>query len=158
VLEKKKEKEKEKEKEKKENENDGEGEGEEQAQEDKVKTESVTAGGSAPFPHGDPSRIDIYMVEQGKGSKVGPTGAVEIEYTGYLPSGKEFIRHKEVIQLGQKRNIKGLEQACTQIPEGGRVRLWIPSKLAYGSKGGGTLIPPNSDLTFELYVLKVHRQ
>jgi len=110
------------------------------------------------FPHGDPTRVDIIVLQEGNGTKAGPTGSVEIEYTGFLPDGKQFIRHKEVIELGQKRNIRGLEQACTQVSEGSRIKLWIPSKLAYGAKGGGSLIPPNSDLTFELQLLKVHRQ
>jgi len=120
-------------------------------------SEGGESGGEDTFPHGDPTRIDIMTLEPGNGVKAGPNGSVEIEYTGFLANGKEFIRHKEVIELGQRKNIKGLEQACTQISEGARIKLWIPFKLAYGTKGGGDLIPPNADLTFELFLLKVHR-
>jgi len=38
---------------------------------------------------------------------------------------------------------------------GGERVITIPSKLGYGSKGSGLEIPPDSDLVFEVKVLKV---
>ena len=38
---------------------------------------------------------------------------------------------------------------------GGERVITIPSKLGYGSKGSGLDIPPDSDLVFEVKVLKV---
>ena len=38
---------------------------------------------------------------------------------------------------------------------GGERVITIPSALGYGSKGAGVDIPPDSDLVFEVKVLKV---
>jgi FKBP-type peptidyl-prolyl cis-trans isomerase len=38
---------------------------------------------------------------------------------------------------------------------GGKRKLYIPSKLGYGAGGAGDVIPPNSDLIFEIEVLSV---
>ena len=32
---------------------------------------------------------------------------------------------------------------------------YVPAKLAYGSQGFGSLIPPNSDLEFEVEIITV---
>eukprot|EP01084_Bolivina_argentea_P214152 363610_1 len=115
-------------------------------------------GAAPPQPHQWPNKaanqIDILVVSPGNGAIPGGQSAVEIEYTGHLKTGKQFIQHREVIQLGKKQNIKGLEQAVTRIKVGSTIKLWIPSRLAYGARGAGDLIPPNSNLTFHL---KLHR-
>lgn len=46
--------------------------------------------------------------------------------------------------------IEGWQQAIPGMRAGGIRRLDIPSELAYGERGSGTLIPPNADLIFEI--------
>lgn len=46
--------------------------------------------------------------------------------------------------------IEGWKQAIPGMRAGGIRRLDIPSELAYGERGSGTLIPPNADLVFEI--------
>jgi FKBP-type peptidyl-prolyl cis-trans isomerase len=41
------------------------------------------------------------------------------------------------------------------MKEGGKVELFIPSNLAYGSQGAGGVIPPDSTLVFDIELLKV---
>lgn len=118
----------------------------------------------APKQWPDPSKveaklIDIQIVKEGAGAIPGGQSAVEIEYTGHLGvGGKQFIKHREVIQLGKKMNIKGLEQAVTRIKVGSRIKLWIPSRLAYGSRGAGDLIPADKDLVFNLILHRIVKQ
>ena len=66
-----------------------------------------------------------------------------------------FINHREVIQLGKKENIIGLEQALLRIKVGSQIKLWVPSRLAYGERGAGNLIPSNADLTFHLQLHRI---
>ena len=97
------------------------------------------------------SKIQIITIEEGNGKLPSAKSAVDIEYKGYLlKNNKHFISHREIIQMGLKQNIKGLEVALVKIKVGSKIRLMIPSRLAYGKKGAGSLIPPNADLTFEL--------
>merc|ERR1712228_545562 len=110
------------------------------------------------WPNKAANQIDIFIVSEGAGSVPSAASAVEIEYSGHLPDGKQFIKHREVIQLGKKQNIKGLEQAVTKIKVGSEIKLWIPSRLAYGARGAGALIPPNSDLTFHLQLHRIVTQ
>lgn len=110
----------------------------------------------AKFPHGKPDEIDILVIEPSNGGKPEPTSKVEIEYKGYLPNGEEFISHREDIVLGKKQNIKGLEMGICSMTVGSRVKLWIPSKLGYGPKGAPDLIPPDTDLSFDIILHKIH--
>jgi len=110
------------------------------------------------WPNKAANQIDIFIVSEGVGPVPSAASAVEIEYSGHLPDGKQFIKHREVIQLGKKQNIKGLEQAVTRIKVGSEIKLWIPSRLAYGARGAGALIPPNSDLTFNLQLHRIVTQ
>ena len=74
---------------------------------------------------------------------------------GFLADGSKFIEHQEVISLGLKQNIKGLEAGVQRMQEGTFAKLWIPSKLGYGVRGAPPLIPENADLTFEITVLRI---
>jgi hypothetical protein len=51
--------------------------------------------------------------------------------------------------------LTGLECGLEGMNAGGKRVITIPSKLGYRSKGSGEDIPPNSDLVFEVKVLKV---
>jgi FKBP-type peptidyl-prolyl cis-trans isomerase len=38
---------------------------------------------------------------------------------------------------------------------GGKYRLWVPSKLAYGARGAGRTIAPNSLLIFDVEPIEI---
>jgi FKBP-type peptidyl-prolyl cis-trans isomerase len=42
------------------------------------------------------------------------------------------------------------------MKEGAKWELYIPSDLAYGEVGAGSIIPPGAALVFQMEILKVH--
>jgi FKBP-type peptidyl-prolyl cis-trans isomerase FkpA len=105
----------------------------------------------------------------GKGAEANVGSTVVVNYTGwfYKPlavkqHGRKFDssldagREPLEFQLGARQVIKGWEQGVQGMKVGGKRTLIIPSELAYGKRGaGGGSIPPDSDLIFDVELLKV---
>ncbi|KQY16597.1 hypothetical protein ASD28_21815 [Massilia sp. Root133] len=105
----------------------------------------------------------------GKGAEASVGSTVVVNYTGwfYKPlaakqRGRKFDssldagREPLEFQLGARQVIKGWEQGVQGMKVGGKRTLIIPSELAYGKRGaGGGSIPPDSDLIFDVELLKV---
>lgn len=95
----------------------------------------------------------------GKGAEAKAGETVEVNYVGGIwKTGKVFDaswKRKEpfTFALGAGQVIKGWDEGVVGMKVGGRRLLVIPPELAYGSKGSGT-IPPNSELTFVIDLLK----
>ena len=105
-------------------------------------------------------KIDILEDIKGDGIKVINHSWVKIEYTGTFENGKIFDTNvgKDnplVFQIGMKEVIPGFEQGILGTFKGTKRKIKVPSKLAYGEKGAGDLIPPNSNLIFNFEVLDV---
>ena len=84
---------------------------------------------------------------------------VRVHYTGMLLNGEVFdssySRNIPIeFILGTGRVIKGWDEGISLIPIGASAKLVIPSNLAYGERGAGGAIPPNSTLIFEIEVLE----
>lgn len=78
---------------------------------------------------------------------------VMVDYKGYLLSGQVFdSNYNQSIDLNQV--IDGWRIGIPKFREGERGRLFIPSRLAYGS-GSTSSIPPNSPLIFEVNLIRV---
>ena len=83
---------------------------------------------------------------------------VKVHYTGMLLNGEVFdssySRNMPIeFVLGSGRVIKGWDEGISLIPIGASAKLVIPSDLAYGERGAGGVIPPNSTLIFEIEVI-----
>jgi FKBP-type peptidyl-prolyl cis-trans isomerase len=98
------------------------------------------------------------VVGEGKEAKEGDT--VVVHYTGTLRSNGDVFdsSHKRgepfIFRLGAGQVIKGWDLGVAGMREGGKRKLVIPAKLAYGPRAQGS-IPANSDLVFEVELLKV---
>ena len=99
-------------------------------------------------------------LEVGEGAEARPGRTLQVHYTGWLEDGTLFQASRDsgrafVFKLGAGQVIAGWEQGVRGMRPGGRRRLLIPPKLAYGRKGAGSLVPPNATLTFEIELLSV---
>lgn len=103
-------------------------------------------------------KIDNLKIGEGTEAKTGNT--VFVHYTGTLLDGKKFDSSLDRGQpfsfvLGRGQVIPGWEQGILGMKVGGKRKLIIPPSLAYGEKGAGGVIPPNSTLVFEVELLNV---
>ena len=81
--------------------------------------------------------------------------SVVVRYAGWLANGKQFDSGEVTVTLGQNKVIRAWEDGLLGMRVGGRRRLVTPPNLAYGSRGAGDDIPPNSVLVFEMEVMSV---
>jgi peptidylprolyl isomerase len=108
-----------------------------------------------------PSGLKVEHLAEGKpGTAPVPGDRVKVHYTGWLADGKKFdssVDRGEPFEfmLGVKLVIDGWDEGIALMNVGGKCKLHIPSKLAYGKEGRGERIPPNADLVFELELLDV---
>ena len=106
------------------------------------------------------AEIEIISDKPGDGKKIIHHSWVQIEYTGSFESGDVFDTNVGknrplVVQMGMKEVIPGFEQGIIGTTKGTKRKIKIPSVLAYGKKGGGDVIPPNTDLIFEFEIIDV---
>jgi FKBP-type peptidyl-prolyl cis-trans isomerase FklB len=84
------------------------------------------------------SGLQYQIVEAGTGKTPGPTDQVTVNYRGTQVNGQEFdssySRGKPAtFQLNAV--VKGWTEGLQLIKEGGKIKLFIPSNLAYGERG-----------------------
>ena len=103
----------------------------------------------------------MYIIErEGNGVKPLASQVVKVHYEGRLVDGTIFdssYDRKQPIEfpLGVGRVIPGWDEGIALLSEGGKATLIIPSHLAYGAKGAGGMIPPNSTLVFEVELIEI---
>jgi peptidylprolyl isomerase len=104
------------------------------------------------------TKLEIIDEKVGDGLEAIPNHLVTVHYTGTLRNGKQFdsSKGKQPLEfvLGAGRVIPGWDQGLVGMKVGGKRKLIIPSVLAYKEQGRPG-IPPDSDLVFEVELLKV---
>ena len=95
----------------------------------------------------------------GQGEPANEGDVVVCSYKGILfSSGKQFDKAEELcIKIGGGKAMPGFEKGMAGIRAGTTRVLRIPPSLAYGKKGKAPVIPPNSDLEFEVEVTRIAR-
>ncbi len=104
---------------------------------------------------------DVYysIIKEGTGRQVLITDTVVVFYKGYLFSDDSvFDQTKETpATFPLNRLIRGWQLGLPQCKVGGKIKLVIPSGLAYSIRTRSPKIPPNSILVFEIEVVDVKR-
>jgi FKBP-type peptidyl-prolyl cis-trans isomerase FkpA len=97
---------------------------------------------------------------EGTGAAAKSGDKVSVHYTGWLTNGTKFDsshdrRSPFDFKLGAGQVIKGWDEGVAGMKVGGKRKLTIPANLGYGSRGAGSVIPPNAELVFEVELLKI---
>jgi len=99
----------------------------------------------------------------GTGATAAAGDSVTVNYVGSLTNGTVFDASANhgttgfTFNLGAGQVIKGWDQGIVGMKVGGKRTLVIPASLAYGSQAVGNVIPANSDLVFQVELLKVQK-
>jgi cyclophilin family peptidyl-prolyl cis-trans isomerase len=123
------------------------------------------------------SGLQYVITKKGEGKKPAEGTQVYIHYAGYLEDGSLFDSSYEDVnkvcgkfdqaradqngyqpfpfQYGNKGGlIPGFLEGLNLMSFGDKAIFFIPSNLGYGEKGAGNVIPPNSNIIFELEMLE----
>lgn len=124
----------------------------------------------------NPSGLSYFVFEKGSSEKPKEGDKINVAYAGYFEDGRLFDTSIETVaekynmldarrkaanqyipipfEYGQKTGlIPGFIEGIEQLNIGDKAYIFIPSELGYGSQNMG-IIPPNSDLVFEIHVTK----
>ncbi len=120
-----------------------------------------------------PSGLKMLIVQSGTGVKPALNSEVWMSYAGYFENGNLFDSNyeevaKQYAQFDPNRAeangyspfpmicnneatlIPGFKEGMLNLKYGEKAILYIPAHLAYGESGAGSVIPPNSNLIFEI--------
>jgi FKBP-type peptidyl-prolyl cis-trans isomerase FklB len=105
-----------------------------------------------------PSGLQYQILKEGNGSKPKATDNVKCHYRGTLIDGREFdssIKRGQPATFELNQVIPGWTEALQLMSTGSKWKLFLPSELAYGSRGAGDMIEPDSTLIFEVELLEI---
>lgn len=122
------------------------------------------------------SGLEYVITEKGTGPKPEPGKNVAIKYAGFLEDGTLFDSSIEDVaklfgkfdqnrananayvpiqaKAGQYQFIQGFAEGLNLLNLGDKATFFIPANLAYGERGAGNVIPPNSNIIFEVEFLE----
>jgi FKBP-type peptidyl-prolyl cis-trans isomerase len=104
------------------------------------------------------SGMQYKVLKEGTGPMPKETDTVVTNYKGTLIDGTEFdssYKRGEPASFPVNRVIKGWTEALQMMKTGSKYELVIPANLAYGERGAGREIGPNSTLIFEVELLSI---
>lgn len=104
------------------------------------------------------SGLQYQVITEGTGAKPTAEDHVKVHYTGTLLDGTKFdssIDRGEPAEFPVSQVIKAWTEGLQLMPVGSKYIFWIPSDLAYGDRGAGQMIKPNSTLKFEVELLEI---
>jgi peptidylprolyl isomerase len=125
----------------------------------------------APIPHVEGTPYTVFAlraidIAPGSGALVAPRKCLYAHYTGWLTDGRKFDSSRDTMPNGRPRDpisfpqgarrvIAGWDIGFEGMRVGARRRLIIPYQLAYGEAGRPPLIPPKSELIFDVELMAV---
>ncbi len=104
-----------------------------------------------------PSGLQYKILKPAEGKKPTDADTVSCNYRGTLIDGTEFDKSEAgqpaTFEVGMV--IPGFKEALKLMPVGSTWQFFIPPNLAYGERGAGNVIGPNTTLIFEVELLSI---
>jgi FKBP-type peptidyl-prolyl cis-trans isomerase FklB len=107
-----------------------------------------------------PSGLQYKVLKKGSGPTPTLEDTVVCNYRGTLIDGTEFdssYKRGKPATFPVRGVIQGWTEILQQMPVGSQYQVYIPSDLAYGERGPGS-IGPNSALIFDIELLSIQEQ
>ncbi len=107
-----------------------------------------------------PSGLQYKVVQAGTGATPTAADTVVTHYTGTLINGQVFdssVQRGEPATFPVNGVISGWTEALQNMKVGAKWQLFIPAELAYGERGAGQMIAPNSTLIFDIELLEIKK-
>lgn len=104
------------------------------------------------------SGLQYEVISETDGEKPTAESTVKVHYHGTTIDGEVFdssVDRGEPAQFPLNGVIKGWTEGLQLMPVGSKYKFYIPSELAYGERGAGGAIGPNSTLIFEVELLEI---
>lgn len=105
-------------------------------------------------------KIEEYIAGIGdRVTKIGDT--IAVQYIGYFEDGRVFDTSLKgekkpfAFKLGAGQVIQGWDIGLQDMKQGAMRRLYVPAALAYGARGAGSTIPPNTNLIFDVQLVAI---
>jgi FKBP-type peptidyl-prolyl cis-trans isomerase FklB len=105
-----------------------------------------------------PSGLQYEVLTMGTGAKPSASDKVKCHYHGTLINGDVFdssVQRGTPAVFPVNGVIQGWVEALQLMPVGSKWKLFIPSDLAYGERGAGDSIGPNTALVFEVELIEI---
>ncbi len=105
-----------------------------------------------------PDGLQYKVLTAGQGKKPSEDDTVLCNYKGTFLDGTEFdssARAGKPVPFEVKNVIPGFKEVLQLMPVGSKWQVFIPPTLAYGERGAGNVIGPNSTLIFEVEVVSI---
>ena len=104
----------------------------------------------------------FYKIDaDGSGKTAEVCSGISVSYKGQLTNGTVFDEHTTPVSFNLSELIIGWKNGIPLIKSGGKIKLYIPPSLGYGSQvvydaNGNPSVPANSILIFEIDLVAVH--
>lgn len=108
-----------------------------------------------------PSGLQYKVIKAGTGKKPKLNETVTAHYRGTLINGTEFdssYKRGQPVSFPVSGVIPGWTEALQLMEVGAKWQLFIPSNLAYGEQGAGSVIGPNATLIFEVELVSIQEK
>lgn len=106
-----------------------------------------------------PSGLQYLVIIEGSGPKAMLTDRVKVHYHGTLIDGTVFdssVNRGTTSTFGVNQVVKGWQEGIPLMSAGAKYRLFIPSHLAYGTRGSGAKIKAGATLIFDVELFEIN--